>query len=213
MASPTQSEYQIGRVGIECASSGKSLAPGDGYVGALIEVEGEEELVRQDFAVDAWSDAKRPGGVFAYWHGVVPDQKSDSLPTLDPSSAADLFDQLESAEDPKRIAFRYLLALMMMRKRLLVHVGTEAGQLLVRRKGDDAELPPMEVAEPELDQAALDELAPLVADLLGIDVGTVAKGRRELLGQDVEVGRIRKPGGGRKPVEKKHRKSSPESGS
>lgn len=52
-----------------------------------------------------------------------------------------------------------------------------------------------------------------IADLLGIDVGTVAKGRRELLGQDVEVGRIRKPGGGRKPVEKKHRKSSPESGS
>lgn len=169
MASPSQSEYQIGRVGQACAASGRVLAPGDAYIGALIEVEGQEEFVRQDFAVDAWDDEQRPAGLFAYWRGVVPDQKSDALPTLDAASAADLFDQLENVEDPKRVAFRYLLALMMMRKRLLVHVGTEAGQMLVRRKGDDAELPPMEVAEPELDQAALDELTPLVADLMGIE--------------------------------------------
>lgn len=47
-----------------------------------------------------------------------------------------------------------------------------------------------------------------VADLLGIDVGTVAKGRRQLLGRDVEIERTRKAGGGRKPVEKKRRKLS-----
>lgn len=48
----------------------------------------------------------------------------------------------------------------------------------------------------------------LIAELLGLDVGTVARGRRALLEQDVEPGRIRKSGGGRKPVEKKARKSS-----
>lgn len=169
MAIPTQSEYQIGRVGQECAASGRELAPGDAYIGALIEVEGEEDLVRRDYAPDAWTDADRPAGLFAHWRGVVPEKKSNSTPTLDPASAVELFDQLESAEDPKHIAFRYLLALMMMRKRLLVHVGTEPGSLLVRRKGDDSELPPMAVAEPELDQAALDALAPLVAELMGID--------------------------------------------
>lgn len=47
-----------------------------------------------------------------------------------------------------------------------------------------------------------------VADLLGIDVGTVAKGRRQLLAREVETERARKAGGGRKPVEKKRRKSS-----
>ncbi len=47
-----------------------------------------------------------------------------------------------------------------------------------------------------------------IAELLGLDVGTVARGRRELLAQDVEVERIRGTGGGRKPVEKKRRKSS-----
>ena len=50
-----------------------------------------------------------------------------------------------------------------------------------------------------------------IAELLGLDVGTVARGRRELLAQDVEVERIRAVGGGRKPAEKKRRKSSLES--
>jgi len=41
-----------------------------------------------------------------------------------------------------------------------------------------------------------------IADLLGLDVGTVAKGRRDLLTQDVEREMIRKAGGGRKSVKK-----------
>lgn len=48
-----------------------------------------------------------------------------------------------------------------------------------------------------------------IAELLGLDVGTVARGRRELLVQDVDVERVRGVGGGRKAVEKKPRKSSP----
>jgi len=46
-----------------------------------------------------------------------------------------------------------------------------------------------------------------IADLLGLDVHTVARGRRELFSQDFEVKGVRKKGGGRKSVEKKHRKS------
>jgi hypothetical protein len=42
-----------------------------------------------------------------------------------------------------------------------------------------------------------------VAELLGIDPGTVARGRRELLAGDVEAGRVRKPGAGRHPAQKK----------
>jgi hypothetical protein len=45
-----------------------------------------------------------------------------------------------------------------------------------------------------------------IAELLGLDPHTVAKGRRQLLAQDVEAGRVRAVGGGRKPVEKKRRR-------
>jgi hypothetical protein len=50
-----------------------------------------------------------------------------------------------------------------------------------------------------------------IGEFIGMDPHTVAKGRRELLEQDLEVDRIREAGGGRKRVEKKRPKSSPES--
>ncbi len=42
-----------------------------------------------------------------------------------------------------------------------------------------------------------------LADFLELDPHTVARGRQQLLTQDVEVDRTRRTGGGRKPVEKK----------
>jgi hypothetical protein len=47
---------------------------------------------------------------------------------------------------------------------------------------------------------------PQLAEFLGLDPHTVARGRQELLDQKVEIGRVRRSGGGRKPVEKKRPK-------
>jgi len=47
-----------------------------------------------------------------------------------------------------------------------------------------------------------------VAELLGLDAHTVAKGRRELLGGEIDRVRVRRSGGGRKSVEKKSPGSS-----
>jgi hypothetical protein len=50
-----------------------------------------------------------------------------------------------------------------------------------------------------------------IAEFIGMDPHTVAKGRRELIEQDFEIDRMRTAGGGRKRVEKKRPKSSPAS--
>ena len=42
-----------------------------------------------------------------------------------------------------------------------------------------------------------------LSELLGADVGTIARGRQELLAGDVQRERVRRSGGGRKAVEKK----------
>lgn len=47
-----------------------------------------------------------------------------------------------------------------------------------------------------------------IAQLLGLDVATVARGRRELLREDVAVDRVRRAGAGRRSVKKKRPKSS-----
>lgn len=45
-----------------------------------------------------------------------------------------------------------------------------------------------------------------LAEFLDLDAHTVARGRQELLDQDVQFGGVRRAGGGRTPVEKKRRK-------
>lgn len=46
----------------------------------------------------------------------------------------------------------------------------------------------------------------VLAEFLGLDPHTIARGRRQLLDRDVEVGRTRQSGAGRKAVEKKRPK-------
>jgi hypothetical protein len=46
----------------------------------------------------------------------------------------------------------------------------------------------------------------LLAEFLHLDPHTVARGRQQLLAQEVTAGRLRRPGGGRKLTEKKRRK-------
>lgn len=169
MASPTQSDYHIGRVTERCAASGETLNPGDAIVSALVEREEDGELERQDFLASAWNPDAAPPRTLAHWAGVVPSEERGTKPTLDAGSALDLFDQLEDAQEPRRIAFRYLLALMLMRKRVLTLESGEPGRMLVRRKGDDPEAPAAEVVEPTISQDAIDELSPLVAQLVGIE--------------------------------------------
>lgn len=48
-----------------------------------------------------------------------------------------------------------------------------------------------------------------IARLFGMDMHTVAKGRKELWSGEIETDRVRQVGGGRKFLEKKRRKSSP----
>ena len=45
-----------------------------------------------------------------------------------------------------------------------------------------------------------------IAEFFGIDPHTVAKGRKELLSRDIDAGRLRQPGAGRKKQEKKLQK-------
>jgi len=45
-----------------------------------------------------------------------------------------------------------------------------------------------------------------IAEFFGVDVHTVARGRRELFGGQVQRERVRREGGGRQPAEKKRRK-------
>lgn len=171
MSAPSTYEH-IGNTGV-CAATGRKLEPGETVVAALCDSAESEELVRLDFSVESWdAGARPPEGLEAIgvWRTVVPEPNAKKSPIVGAGELMDLFEQLDGATEPRRLAFRYIIALQLMRKRQLLAEGSkrqdDGGEtMLVRRRGDA--LPPerggegpelVEVVDPRLDEAKVAEL-------------------------------------------------------
>lgn len=146
-----------------CAATGRVLSPGDRVVVALIERTDDGGLDRLDFDEEAWdAGARDPAGrrVFAHWRGAQAEPNAKPRQFIDDDALLDLFHQLgESGADGGdgrgRAAFRYVLALILCRKRLLVHEGSARGAILVRARGSEPGSAPIRVDDPGLDEAML----------------------------------------------------------
>lgn len=169
MSQITGAKYELGRRADRCAATGADLKPGDPIVVALVEREGDEGLDRLDFSAEAWDGGSRPDRLFAHWRTTVR-ERSATGPVLDMESMLSLFEELGAdSDDPRQNAFRYVLALALVRKRQLEMVGSrpadadsgQPGALLVRVKGEAGgpESPVIEVAEPSIDARTLAEVS------------------------------------------------------
>src|SRR5690606_24010444 len=98
-----------------CAATGRKLDVGERFVAALVEREDSEELRRIDFSMEAWDEGARPRGLFGFWRGVVPAAGAKKQVLIDDEAVLDLFEQLSSATDDRRVAFRFVLALILVR--------------------------------------------------------------------------------------------------
>lgn len=170
--------YEIGRSTGVCAATGRELSPGEPIVVALVEREGAEGFDRVEFGAESWDGPRRMSDgrrIFAHWKTVVNEPNSKARLLIDDESLIDMFDQLcegagEEGEARSRAALRYLLALVLCRKKLLVMDGArgerdgEPGGILVRRKGEEG--PPTFVADPGMDEATLGEATEQVSALV-----------------------------------------------
>ena len=95
---------------------------GPHYFSALIQA--PEGLVRTDFCADCFRD-RRPADVYYFWKTAVstggPVVKKQAPVDID--FVLDFFKRLEGEMAPQRVAFRYILALMLTRKKLLLADG------------------------------------------------------------------------------------------
>jgi len=155
--------YDLGRRHDACASTGEPLKAGDEFVAVLAEEPGTDDLFRLDFSAEAWERGDRPEPpkeVFAFWHAVVPEPGAKPGFTIDASSLTALFEQLDESDDPRRLALRYVIALMLMRKKHLVFEGQcerEDGTRVMnlRQRGTLPEHEPVQVVDPMLDEPTL----------------------------------------------------------
>lgn len=173
MSAPIGPAYSISRsIGV-CAATGQRFAQGDRYLAVLAERPGQDALERLDFSEAAWRGGARPPSplaVFATWRAVyVPPEAKKKL-ALGDDELLDLFEQLATATSPKQVAFRYVLALLLVRRRVLALAGQRGDTLTVHARRPASDLSPphtYEVNDPKLDAETLQSVIEQFGEIVG----------------------------------------------
>lgn len=157
-------EYQIQPNTRRCAASGRDLKPGDRYFGVLFDEGGK--FVRRDFAAEAWQGA--PAGAFSFWAGRVPAADGRRRPPIDDDMLLECFRRLDGRAEPAGENFRFVLALLLMRRKRfqLAETRTEDGrEILCLRCGRTGAR--HEVVNPRLSDAEMTAVQDDVFQALG----------------------------------------------
>jgi hypothetical protein len=110
--SPNPMEYDHVRCTRHCASTGRELQPGELFYSTLAS-EGAS-LVRHDYSAEAWQGP--PEGVVGWWKSHMPARDGKRLHWAPNDVMLDLIEQL--ADDPAHADMRYVLALLLVRRRV-----------------------------------------------------------------------------------------------
>jgi hypothetical protein len=106
-------EYQIEANTRRCAITGRQLEPGEKYYSVLTDDGGK--FHRADYSAEAWQGP--PDRAFSFWAGRIPAADDTRRPKIDDEMLLDCFHRLEGAAEPGRINFRYIIALLLMRRK------------------------------------------------------------------------------------------------
>ena len=154
-------DYQIQPNSRRCAVTGRELQVGERFYTALVEE--DRQFVRKDFCPEAWQGP--PPGAFGFWTGHVT-ALDKAKPRFDDDLLEDCFQRLEGQTEPGRINFRYVVALLLMRRRRLryetslVENGAEKMVLRCLRTNEKHE-----VVNPKLSD---DEMAQVQEEVFGV---------------------------------------------
>lgn len=126
------SNYEVQKGSGVCVATGETLEPGRACYSVLVDIPVEERdagdqlgMRRVDVSSEAWEKGFRPPHLFSYWKTHVPDVNEKKSMFVDDAVLLNLLRRLEDATEPQRLAFRYVVALILMRKKLLRYDGTE----------------------------------------------------------------------------------------
>lgn len=147
-----------------CTVTGRELQPGERFYGVLVEEEGK--LIRKDYAADCWQGP--PERAFSFWAGRVPPRETNRRPKIDDELLFDCFRRLDNPEDEGRVQFRFVVALLLMRRKRLRFeeaISHEDGEVLRLRDGRTREL--YDVMNPRLDDEQIQTVQDEVLHVLG----------------------------------------------
>ena len=171
--------YSIGGPTRRCAATDRELSTGEAYIAVLAQPAGSDDFLRLDYCAKAWDAGAKPDRsctVLGFWRSTVPEPGARKRLLIDDQSLLELFEQSgeelgSEGEDgageggrKQKAAFRFVLGLILLRKRLLMQEGSrgKTGRtLLVRPRGvpkppPAGDGPPLvELVDPGLDEATI----------------------------------------------------------
>lgn len=182
-------EWNFGRVGSCCAATGKPFAEGEKIIAAIYETTGEEIFVRRDFSLDAFratqgrlrlEEAGQEQEPYSHWQTAIRPKDSKKPIFVDSAVLVDFFERLENETELRRLQFRYVLALILMRKRILRYESAQVGPdgierwtmtLVhpVERCGDGPLKRPCTLLRPEIDETQLGQISEQLSSILAGD--------------------------------------------
>jgi hypothetical protein len=161
------SEWDIKKPLGQCCGTGRPIQQGEEYYAALMETVAGFE--RRDFCKEFWLQNKPE--VYCYWKTklTAPDRRRQVF--IDDDMLMAFFERLADESDAERINFRYVLALVLMRKRRLKYDSsrTEAGREIWRlRIAGEKHI--VEVINPQLSEEQVAELSNQISQILQVEI-------------------------------------------
>jgi hypothetical protein len=105
--------YQLHGPARTCAATNRELKPGEKIYSVLFDETGK--FVRKDFSLEGWTSDT--ANCVAFWKGQVPFDGKPTKPTINDELLVDCFEHLTGTVDPSRLNFRYVVALLLMRRK------------------------------------------------------------------------------------------------
>jgi len=164
------SDWEINKPLGQCFGSGRRIEHGQEYFGALVVA--EEGLQRRDFCAEYWLSEKPD--VFCHWKTRLPEPGQKKQLFVDDQMLMSFFERLARETDQEKIDFRFVLTLILMRKRLLkysesrIEDGKEIWRL--RIPGDRSAEGLVEVVNPHLDAEQIEQLSSQMGEILHTDL-------------------------------------------
>ncbi len=163
-------QWEIKSSGWNCAACGEHIGVAVHFCSILRNEDGADELVRQDFCTACWEKREAAGApdrnVIAFWRTV---RSPKEIPKrgyvkLDIDLVWQIFEGMSpDASDGIEAQLRFVLALMLLRRRRLELAASDPGTLqLVEKKGDRR----FRVVDPVLSEERIAELTARLGELL-----------------------------------------------
>lgn len=165
-------DWRIERCAGECAKTGRQLAPGESYYVVLFE--DGEGFRREDYSQEAWG--KPPEGAFCCFKSRMPAKAKEKKRLLvDDEVLVNFFIRLKDETEPVRQQFRFVLALILMRKRLLKYEQTRRqGEQEVWHMRLTKDRSEHSVVNPRLADDQIEQVSRQLGSILHADVGEFA---------------------------------------